>query len=443
MNFTFLFPPMDEFTLDNGLKLILVRDREQNGLVVALQLAVGRFSDPCGREGLCELTAGLLAKGTESFAPDEFSARLENAGAMLFSDVGEEHTVLGLRLLAPASRQLVPLFVEMVSRPRFAPEEYARLLREMVTALQAETADTASIATRHFYRELAGSAHPAGRAQTVASLRKIKMQEVKEFYSDYFVPQGSVCVIAGDFDPGPFKRFVVEQFSFWKRPGSKRAVIGKPVPAGTAKTTMVRFVNKPDVTQVSLAIGHVSPGEMCPDKNALLLANHIFGGGNFSSRLMTRIRTADGKTYGISSQLLSETEFGTFLITTSTRNAEIKGVLTSILEEHRRFCGDGVTAEEVEKAKQFAIGNMAFQLEGIGNIVDKLLWLRFYGRPNDYIERFEELISAIDATAVNKAIKKYLSPESLVIVAVGRKTEVLPQLGSFGTVKQFHFRDKL
>ena len=64
---------------------------------------------------------------------------------------------------------------------------------------------------------------------------------------------------------------------------------------------------------------------------------------------MTRIRTADGKTYGISSQLLSETEFGTFLITTSTRNSELKGVLTSIIEEYRRFCEDGVTPESLKK----------------------------------------------------------------------------------------------
>jgi len=158
---------------------------------------------------------------------------------------------------------------------------------------------------------------------------------------------------------------------------------------------------------------------------------------------MTRIRTADGKTYGISSQLVSETEFGTFLISTSTRNAELKGVLTSILEEYRRFCAEGVVEEELEKAKQFAIGNMAFQLEGIGNIVDKLLWLRFYHRPNSYIERFEEMMNAIDLATVNNAIKKYLSPDNLVIVAVGKKTELLPQLATFGKISHFHFRDKL
>jgi zinc protease len=121
----------------------------------------------------------------------------------------------------------------------------------------------------------------------------------------------------------------------------------------------------------------------------------------------------------------------------------LQGVLKSIIEEYRRFCNEGVTADELEKAKQFAIGNMAFQLEGIGNVVDKILWLHFYGRPNSYIERFGEIISAIDIAEVNGAIRKYLSPENLIIVAVGKKDEIREQLGTFGAVREFNYRDKL
>jgi zinc protease len=441
MKFNYVFPPMDEFALDNGLSIICVPDHEQNGLVLALQIPVGRFSDPPQREGLCELTTGLLAKGTETFSPDEFAAKLENAGATLFSDVGEEHCVLGIRMLASSAGEFLPLFIEMITRPRFAQEEFKRHQREMITALQAEAVDTSFLATRHFYSELAGKSHPAGRFQTVESLKCITVEDVLEFFDDYYAPEGSICVLAGDFEASAFKRFAAEQFSLWKRLRRKKSVIAKSI-AGQPMSRVVRFVDKPDITQTSLAIGHASPGENCPEKNALLLANHIFGGGNFSSRLMTRIRTADGKTYGISSQIMAEAEFGTFLISTSTRNSELGSVLSSVIEEYKRFCDEGVTPEELDKARQYAIGNMAFQLEGIGNIVDKLLWLRFYNRPNSYIERFEELMTAIEVSSVNSAIRTYLSPERLIIVAVGKKSEVAQQLKPFGTLKHFHFRDK-
>jgi zinc protease len=442
MKFHYHFPPMEEFDLESGLKVICIPDNEQHGFVAALQLPFGRFSDPAGREGVCELTIGLLSKGTESFSSEEISEKLEHAGATFFSDVGEEHCVIGIRMLASTLTELLPLFIEMIRAPRFSVDEFNRLRQEMITGLLAETSDTGFLSTRHFYAELAGTGHPAGKFQTVRSLRTISIRDVERFYNEVIAPTGCIAVLAGDWEKSMLTRIVTEQFSLWKgRTATKNAVIA-PFLSHQRKGA-IRLIHKPDLTQTSIALGHASPGEKCPEKNALLLANHVFGGGNFSSRLMTRIRTADGKTYGVSSQLLSETDFGAFLITTSTQNAQLQGVLTSIIEEYRRFCSDGVTTDELEKARQFAIGNMAFQLEGIGNLVDKLLWLRFYGRPNSYIEQFDELISAIDVTQVNNAIRKHLSPEHLVIVAVGKKDEIQAPLETFGNVKKYHFRDRL
>jgi len=441
MNFSFVFPPTDEFQLENGLSVICIPDHEQPGLVLALQLPVGRFADPPGKEGLCELTAALLAKGTATFSPEEFSERIENAGASFFSDIGEEHCVLGLRMLAGSAAGLFPLLVEMVRKPLLAKDEFLRLRREMATALRADANDPSLLAARHFYAELAGPAHPAGRFQTLSSLKSITLQDVERFFNEHFSPRGSLCIVAGEGDGERLRTMCAEQLSFWQQPRRKAPVIAAK--AMRVARPVIRLINKPDLTQSTLAVGHGAPGERCADKNALSLANHIFGSGNFSSRLMTRIRSVGGKTYGVSSQLVAETEFGAFLISTATQNNRTQEVLGTILEEHRRSCAEGVTAEELAKAKRFAIGNMAFQLEGIGNIVDKLLWLRFYGRQNSYIERFEAMLSAIDVDTVNAAVRHYFAEESCIIAVVGKKSEIEPQLRSFGPVRHFHFRDRV
>lgn len=441
MNFPFAFPQADEFRLENGLSVICMPDHEQPGLVLALQLPVGRFADPPGREGLCELTAALVSKGTQTFLPEEFSEQIENTGASIFSDIGEEHSVLGLRMLATSATRLFPIFVEMVRSPLFAKEEFVRLRREMATTLKAEANDPSFLATRHFYRELAGDGHPAGRFQTPASLKNITLVEVERFFSEKFSPMGSLCVVGGDGDGGRLRTLCTEQLSFWNRPRIGEVAIAAPA-RGVAQP-VIRLINKPDLTQTTLVVGHGAPGEGCAEKNALSLANHIFGSGNFSSRLMTRIRSAGGQTYSVSSQFISETKFGALLISTATQNSRAQEVLGIILEEHHRFCTQGVTAEELAKAKRFAIGNMAFQLEGVGNIVDKLLWLRFYGRPNSYIERFAAMIEAIDVDTVNAAIRRYFAEESCIIAAVGKRTEIEPQLREFGPLRHFHFRDKV
>jgi predicted Zn-dependent peptidase len=84
---------------------------------------------------------------------------------------------------------------------------------------------------------------------------------------------------------------------------------------------------------------------------------------------------------------------------------------------------------------------MAFQLEGISNIVEKILWLRFYHRTNNYIETFDEMITAITPDSVNEAISYCFNPEKMIIVGVGKKSEVLSELSSFGTPKQYHYKD--
>jgi zinc protease len=128
------------------------------------------------------------------------------------------------------------------------------------------------------------------------------------------------------------------------------------------------------------------------------------------------------------------------MVSTATLSAQTAEVLTMIFTVYQDFASQGVTDQELAKAKQFATGNMAFQLEGIGNITEKLLWLRLYGRDNTYIERFGELIAAIDKNRVNEAIRKYVSSKHFAVVAVGKKTDLQPQLESFGNVVTIPFR---
>jgi zinc protease len=110
----------------------------------------------------------------------------------------------------------------------------------------------------------------------------------------------------------------------------------------------------------------------------------FLGGGNFSSRLMASVRSKKGKTYGISSQTCLQPELRYFHgFNGYPQRADRRSAYNDIFRLSAISRHTGVTDQELAKAKQFAIGNMAFQLEGIGNITEKLLWLRLYGRDND------------------------------------------------------------
>lgn len=435
----YVFPPMEEKNLSNGLRLILVPDRNQGGVVAAMQFPFGRLCDEDGLEGTAEMVMGMMQKGTRSLSSEEFSEKFEYRGAMLSGNAGEEHSIFELRMLSTCLSELFPLFWEMIFRPAFDKKEFGRYRREVLTALQAESIDPTFLANRHFYAELAGKKHPSGRYHSSESIKRITLEGLHRFHQKYIAASDAVLVVAGDFDP---ESFMQEFSSLVESKETASACERVEAEALSIGKSTIRVVDKPDLTQTTILMGHPVPGENCEDRNAIAIANYILGAGNFSSRLMNRIRSRHGRTYGIASTIASERYFGAFLISTSTQNQTVGEVYSTIIEEYKLFCSEGVTQDELDKAKRFAIGNIAFQLEGITNVVEKLLWLRFYGHENSYIENFDEKVDALTVDGVNTAIHKYFSPEKMITVMVGRKAELFSQLENFTTeLKTFNYRD--
>ncbi|HEX7510651.1 MAG TPA: pitrilysin family protein [Chitinivibrionales bacterium] len=435
----YTFPAMTRRTLPNGLQVLWVPDREQRTMTIALQIPVGEFSDPPSFEGTAELTVALMQKGTQALSSEEFAEKLEQTGATIFSETGDEHLVLGCKMLSMHMETVAPMFWDMVCSPRFDEGELTRLKREMITGLQAEIADPNALVNKHFFTVLCTNKHPAGRVHSIASIKRIGLREIRSFYTSYFSPEKSVLAIAGHLVQQEAEDRWTPVFSGWSASRPKESCIGEPLTP--LKRTVIRLVDKPDITQTYFIIGHPVPGELSPQRNACALANYILGGGNFSSRLMERVRSEKGKTYGISSQIMSNRECGIFMIATATLCAQTAEVLGAILDVYREFSTRGITEAELAKAKEFAIGNMAFQLEGIGNIVEKLLWLSLFDRPLSYIEHFDSLIASIGVDTVNEAIRSHLSSAAFTIAAVGPKTQIQSQLSAMGEVSTVHFRE--
>lgn len=440
MSKLYTFPPFDELVLPNGIRCICIPDDEQDGLVLMHQFSFGKFSDPEKKEGCAELTFALMQKGIEGCGPEKFPEIFEHAGAVLFSEVNEEHSVLGVRMLSSAQETLLPLFFGMVTKPSLLQSELSRLQKEMVTAIRAEQVEPSVIAHHHFEVETAGKEHPLGRFHTAKTVGSIRLDDIRNFFKQNVVPAGSIIVAAGKFDPALLKKNIESIVGQW---GMGLSGVEANAPALELKPSGYRFVEKTDSTQATLIIGHEAPGDEYPDRNALIVANYILGGGNFSSRLMTRIRSESGKTYGIHSQIGMQKRSGLFSIATSTQNNQVHTVIQGILDTLKEFVENGITQEELDNARQYFIGSMAFQLEGIGNVAEKILWLRTNGYPESYVENYDQMLNELSLEKINVIIKEILKPDMLKMVVVGRKDELLAQLASFGTFKVYHFRDSV
>ncbi len=430
--FSYHFPPHTEDVLDNGIRLIQIPGREYPVILAAVQFPVGRFSDPAGREGVADLTLGLIQKGPESISSERFMDLLEHGGASLFGDVSDEHCTIGIRMLASNASEIFPRFWEAISCPSCDKRELSRIKRELLTGLQAEFSDPGALANRHFNAELYGEKHPAGKAQTLGSVKKIRLSDVYAFYERHISPAGAACVIAGDLPGKETLQSWRAMIGEWRAEAQESGAARETV---SLESTRVRIVEKNDLSQTTLIIGQPTIGELDPRRSALSIGNYILGGGSFSSRLMKRIRSEAGQTYGVSSQLYCGKESGVFMISTTTQSHQLAEVIKAVQEEFAAMMREGITEDELDKARQFAIGHLAFELEGMANVADKLLWLRHNGRDNSFIERFGERIGALSARDINEAMQACLHGSRFVYCAVGKKDEIAPVLESVGPVR--------
>lgn len=437
MDFSYKFPEMKEFTAPNGLKVVLIPNRMQPVLTAALRICKGTLNDSPGLEGTAELLCGVIQKGGVGITTDEFSERFESKGAIISAMAKEEYVTYSVRTLVKFQEELAPLFKDMIINPALDKKEFSIIKKELLTGYKAELSSPSVLSASHFNAQLFGKNHPAGRVKSAKSIKNISYDTIKEYYDKHYSPDGSFLIVSGDMSIEEMEKSWGVLFNDWNKKVETLNDLRIDV---NTENSQVRLIDKPELTQTTIMMGHEIPGEMDKDRLGIAIANYILGGGNFSSRLMKKVRTELGNTYGIASHVWASRYIGTFSVSTSTRNDTLKQVIETILECLNEIISEGIAEEELAKAKQYALGSMAFELEGLENVIEKLLWLRFTGRDNSYIENAAERLDKVNRDTINEILKKYFRTENIVIAATGRASEIEETLSAFGTVKKFNFR---
>jgi zinc protease len=193
-------------------------------------------------------------------------------------------------------------------------------------------------------------------------------------------------------------------------------------------------LDRPDLTQSEIRLGHLGLPRPHADYFPLTLVNYALGGGGFSSRLMTRIRSEMGATYGIRSAFHFRRAPGPFTVSTFTpapQTAEVVREIRAVLQDVQQR---GVTAEELAEAQSYYVGHFPLGLETSGSIARQVIPLDLYGLGRDYLERYPDNIRAVTLAGARQAAQTHLHPESLVVVVVGPAQECAEELAKLGSV---------
>jgi len=430
---SFALPEIHSLLLPNGGTLYAVPWRELPLVNIDLVIPSGAEADPPGKGGLADLTAEMLTLGTQKRSANQLAADVDGLGATLAAYSGWNATVLHVLGLNEDFDRLMELIREVTLEAAFAPEEFELLKKRRIATLVQQKDESQIVADERFQEILFQDTpydHPVHG--TLKSLPPLSCREARESFPLGSLPPGSFFVIVGDIQPETGWRWVETHFPFAEKGEKTPRQVTFPASRSHFKTFMV---DRPDLTQSQIRLGHISLPHAHPDFVPFGAMNYILGAGGFSSRLMQKIRSQLGYTYGIHSSLEPRLHPGPFKISTFTPTDLTAACLREVFEVLRIFIDQGATAAEREEAIRFLIGSYPAKFETPGQIAQKIIQAKLHGLGMEYLAIYPDLVSDVTPEMIAHAARAYIHPEAMIAVIVGRAENFRRDFESFGPVE--------
>lgn len=420
---------VEEFTLDNGIKVFVVENDKLPR--VAFSLVLER--DPLvegDKAGLTGFVGEMLTAGTTSRTKEQLDEEVDFIGASLSAS----STSLYGSSLKKHQNKILELMADVLFNPVFPQSELDKLKKQALTGLAAAKDNPDAISSLLTNALVYGKDHPYGENQTEATTENITVEDVKTYYNTYFKPNIAYLAIVGDIDAKEAEKLVREYFGKWEQgdvPGNTYQAPKAP------EQIQVAVVDRPASVQSVIKLGY--PLEMNPAKEDFLstrVLGYILGGG-FNSRLNMKLREDKGYTYGARSSIGSDKLVANFMASTSVRTEVTDSALTEMIYEIRNIVDKGITEEELEEAKANLSGSFGRSLENPSTIASFAINIARYGLPEDYYSTYLQRLNALTVEDINAAAKKYIQPDHMHITIVGNGKEFKEKVTQFGEVKSY------
>ena len=406
-----------------GIDVIALKTGVKDVVNFRGSLPAGNSLSPESNLAIARITAGLLDKGTVKQDKFAIAQKLESVGAAISFSAGPDLLTINARCLRQDVPLVLALIAEQLRTPAFAPEEFAKLKKQLAGSYKRASDETTFRSRDAFTRAVYPVGHPNRQPaipELLAAVEKATLEEVKAFHAHYYGPAAMRLVIVGDVDPTLVKTEMTQAFAGWS--GGKAVV--RAAKAGAMDVPRAQTVFMPEKTSVTITWGQ-STGLKYGDPGFLALrtGNVILGSG-FTGRLMSNIRDKEGLTYGIYSAVQGDTfNDGDFSVVGEFSPNLLEKGLASTKRVLTEWQAKGVTADELTRTKTNIAGTYKVSLATTDGMAGTILSMVNRGMDLAWVDQYPAKISALNVTEVNSAIKKYLNPDQMVLIKAGTVME--------------------
>ncbi len=426
---SFSVPASETYVLPNGLKVTLVPYGIIPKAAVGLAVDAGSMNEVKARVGVASLTGDLFKEGTVTLTSKQLAEATAQMGSALAISVGDDQSRFELDVLQEFAPDAVKLLADVVEHPLFPESELARLKNDAARRIALQLSQPQTIAEIRFRKLIYGD-HPYGTVlPTEDDVKKLGLQDVKDYYSSNFGAQRSHLYVAGKFDKVAVKKAIDESFGSW----SKGPVRYESVPSTTARRQL-DVIDRRDAPQSTLKLGLVVAPATSPDAIPLGVTNALLG-GSFNSRITSNIREQKGYTYSPYSEI-SRRYHDSYWAQNADVTTQFTGAsLKEIFGEIERLQKEPPPAQELKGIQSYLSGIFVIQNSNRQALIGQLQFVDFQGLGEDYLKNYVPRVNAVTPADVQKMTQKYIRPQEMVIVVVGDKSKISDQLTPFQTGK--------
>ncbi len=427
-------PDVEKITLDNGIRLYLLKDKSLPIFRVSARINCGDHLEPLDKAGLASMCGSVMRTGgTSKWTGDEIDEMLEGIGGSVETSIGTLSGNARVNVLSDQTELGLEVLAQILRHPVFDEDKLELAKVQERSMISRRNDNGQGIAFREYVKLIYGPESPYARHTEYATVNAVERQDLIDFHAKYYKPQNVQMAIWGDFDRDELMKLINTYFSDWKKEGD-------PVP-GPPKVDYkfesgVYYVNKADVNQTNIVLGHIGGLTTDPDYAERIVMNNILGGG-FGSRLFNKVRSKEGLAYAVFGVYTSNITYpGVFYNYVSTKSETSVKAIHEVIKQIKGMHVDLPTNDEMRMGKDGYLNSFVFNFDTKAEVVNRLMNYDFHGLPDDYLFMEKERVEKVTPEGVLEASKKNLRPDALKILVVGKEEDFdmpLDQAG-LGTV---------
>ena len=405
---------IQKFTAPNGLRLLVKPDHRLPFVEFRALFQGGVLAENLENNGLSQLTARMLLKGTRKRNAQTIATTIESLGGSIDNYSGYHSLGLTLELLRDDFNTGLEVLADILLHPAFPKREFDREQEIQQAIIKSQRDQLLKCAGNNLRRAIFGPrAYGLDTAGTETSVAQLSTPILRNFHRSILVPNNCVIAIFGDVDPAATQSAVQRALKSWA-PGKPPSLdhLLSPFP-GSAQA---RVEDHRDKIQAVVMVGFPGTTLIHPHRFALELIQEACS--DLGSRLFLRVRERLGLAYYVGAQNFPGLLPGYFAFYAGTSTEHAQLVEHELLLEAQLLASEGLSDAELHRAKAKILGQKKIARQDLGNLAMSSALDELYGLGFNFSDQEDHLFEAVTTDQIRLAAAQYLLPSKAVISVI-------------------------